>query len=500
MKFATVSKDSQRSKSDALAIPIWLHNGKPTFAIDFKPASSNIQHVLKSGDFEGKEAELFLLYDEKIPETRVLLIGLGAEKAISVERLRRAYSNLSRECMTLGLKSINLYLPHSKALKNDDIVRGVAEGLLLPNYLFHRYFTQKKPKKKEAELTHANFIGASAKDALLANKFTTISEAVYFARDLVNSNADDVTPQFLAQISQKIAKENTKIQAKILNKREIENEKMDLLLAVNRGSNRDPTFIVLEYTGNAKSKERNVIVGKGITYDTGGLSLKTTSGMETMKSDMAGAAACLGLIVAISKLQLPVNVTAVIASTENCIGPNSIKPGDVFASLVGKTVEVNNTDAEGRLILADALGYVEKYLNPTLIIDLATLTGAAEVALGSEAAALFTNDEKMADALIKAGNTTYERVWRMPLYDEYRDYIKSDIADVKNTGGRLGGACVAASFLQSFVEKTPWAHLDIASVAFLGDRKRYLPKHGTGFGIRLLVEFFENMKKNNIGK
>lgn len=494
MKFAAVTNKNLRAKSDALVVPIWLHKDKPTLATDLKHFSQNFYQVLKSGDFAGKKGESFLLYDDKIPETRVLLIGLGDEKELSVERLRRAYSVLARECMNLGLHSLNLYLPWSKELDKDGVLRGVSEGLLLPNYLFHRYFSQKKPKKKQTLLTHVNFLNASSKEVDLANKYTIISEAVYIARDLVNSNADDITPQHLAQVSQKIAKEQRNVKATVLTKKEIQKEKMGLLLAVNKGSSREPTFIILEYTGKSKQKERNVIVGKGITYDTGGLSLKTSTGMETMKSDMAGAAACIGVIVAASKLNLPINITAVIASTENCIGPNSIKPGDVFSSFGGKTVEVNNTDAEGRLILADALGYIEKYLKPTRIIDLATLTGAAEVALGSEAAALFTTDEKLANALIKAGETTFERLWRMPLFDEYREYLKSDIADVKNTGGRYGGACIAASFLQGFVQKTPWAHIDIASVAFLGDRKRYLPKHGTGFGIRLLIEFFENLK------
>lgn len=266
---------------------------------------------------------------------------------------------------------------------------------------------------------------------------------------------------------------------------------MGLLLAVNRGSDSDPAFIIIEYKGNPKSKEKTVLVGKGITYDTGGLNIKV-SNMETMKGDMGGAAAVMGTIVAAASLDLKVNVTAVIPTTENSISSRSYKPGDIYKSYSGKTVEIGNTDAEGRLILADALAYAVDHLKPTRLIDLATLTGAMIIALGTETIGLFSNNDALADGLIRSGSDTYERVWRLPLHEEYRDQLKSDFADIRNIGGRAAGSITAAIFLQEFVGKTPWAHLDIAGTAYLEDgAKRYHPKYGTGSGVRLLIDFLE---------
>jgi len=236
-----------------------------------------------------------------------------------------------------------------------------------------------------------------------------------------------------------------------------------------------------------------VIVGKGITFDTGGLNLKPTGGMETMKCDMAGAATVLGVIQAASMLGLKVNVTGVIASTENCIDAKSYKPGDVYEGYAGKSVEIGNTDAEGRLVLADALAYTEKNLKPTRIIDLATLTGAVEVALGNEATGLLSNNDALSDLIASCGGITGERVWRLPMYEEYKDQLKSDVADIKSTGGRSAGCITAAVFLHEFVGKTPWVHLDIAGTAFLNDGKRYLPKHATGVGVRLLISLLEKL-------
>ncbi len=491
-----IAKSGDRGKADAAVIPVWQVKNKPVLACSDKKLAKEITIPLSRGDFKAEEGETFLLYLDHIPETRVLLIGLGGQEKLSVESLRRAYSMVTREAISMEFAQLSLYLPDSKHVSEKELCRGIAEGLSLANYQFKKYITKSaKKKNKSPEVTCAGFIQASAKFLEDAKKYALIAEAVHFARDLVNSNADEVTPQYLAQIAAELAKKYPKVKATLLGKKEIAREKMGLLLAVNRASPREPAFIVLEYKGNSRSKDNTVLVGKGITYDTGGLNLKPTGSMETMKSDMAGGAACLGTILAAASLQLPVNVTVVIAATENCIGGNSIKPGDVFTSMAGKTVEINNTDAEGRLVLADALAYVEKYFKPARIIDIATLTGAIEVALGSSAAGLFTKDDALAGGLIQAGNATQERVWHMPLFDEYNEAIKSDIADLKNTGGRAGGACIAAAFLSNFVTDTPWAHLDIAGVSFLKERRHYMPKYGNGYGVRLLLEFLESLTK-----
>lgn len=267
---------------------------------------------------------------------------------------------------------------------------------------------------------------------------------------------------------------------------------MGLLLAVGRGSDKEPLLTMLTYTGNPKSREHTILIGKGVTYDTGGLNVKPTGSMESMKCDMAGAATVLGVLATVAALGLKLNVTALVPATENAIGSKSFKPGDVYVSHNGKSIEIGNTDAEGRLILADALSYAVKHLKPTRMIDLATLTGAMDVALGSEATGLFSNDDKLAEQLHKAGESTFERVWRMPLFPEYRDQLRSDIADLKNIGTRSGGSITAAYFLKEFVDDIPWAHLDIASTAYLNESKRYHPKFGTGIGVRLITELLES--------
>ena len=276
-----------------------------------------------------------------------------------------------------------------------------------------------------------------------------------------------------------------------MGKKQLEKEGFGLLLAVNRGSSCDPALIILQYRGQPHSNNNTVIVGKGITYDTGGLNLKVGVGMETMKCDMGGAAAVLGTMLAAATLGLKTNLTGVIATTENSIGPDSYKPGDVYTSYLGKTVEIGNTDAEGRLVLADALAYANAKLAPTRMINLATLTGSIVIALGEEATGLMSNSDELSLALSEAGETTYERVWRMPLYDEYQERLKSDFADLINVAGRPASANLAGMFLKEFVGKTPWAHLDIAGTAYLTKARHYLPKNATGVGVRLLIEFLE---------
>ncbi|MCB1135296.1 MAG: leucyl aminopeptidase, partial [Chlamydiia bacterium] len=254
----------------------------------------------------------------------------------------------------------------------------------------------------------------------------------------------------------------------------------------------EPAFIIMQHKGDPRSKDHTVIVGKGVTYDTGGLNLKPTGSMEDMKCDMSGAAVAFGTLYAAAKLGLKKNLSVVVAATENSIGSRSYKPGDVYSSYLGKTVEIGNTDAEGRLTLADALAYANKNLHPTRMIDLATLTGAMLIALGEEASGLMSNDDTLAEQLKQAGERTFERVWRLPLFDEYKDQLKSEIADISNIGGRHAGSITAGIFLKEFVGDTPWAHLDIAGTAYLSKARRYHPKNGTGIGVRLLIDYLEN--------
>ena len=377
-------------------------------------------------------------------------------------------------------------------MTEENVLRGLIEGLLLANYSFHKHKHDTIKDDVPSLLKKAALIGIEKTALELAKRSTVICEGVYFARDLTNTNADEINPQYLAQTAQKMAKSLPNVKATIFDKKRIEKEKMGLLLAVNRGSAIDPAFIILEYKGSPKAKDHTVLIGKGITYDTGGLNIKT-SGMETMKADMGGAAVALATLLVAAKLALPIHLTVVIPATDNAISGTSYKPGDVYAGLTGKTVEVANTDAEGRLVLADALAYANKYLKPARIIDFATLTGGVDIALGNETIGMMSNNDVLADLFVRAGSETFERVWRLPLFEEYKDNLKSDVADIKNSGTRSASSINGGIFLQHFVEKTPWVHFDIASTAYLNEAKRYHPKSGTGIGVRLMIEFLQNL-------
>lgn len=497
MEITAAASIDKRKKADLLVIPFWKSQKAPELCLKAgRFLNPQLSELIKMGDFKGKEGEISLLYDNETSEKRIVLLGLGDPGKISVESLRRSYGSLTRFCLAKKWTSINLALPLMNSLKPQESLRGIVEGLLLPNYLFDGLKQSvSEESEKSIPLQKVCLIGADQSGLDLANKILTLCESIYFARDLINGNADDITPQYLAKCARQIAKEQPHVKATIFDKARIEKEQLHLLLAVNRGSALDPVFIVLEYRGNPKSKEHLILVGKGITYDTGGLNIKV-AGMETMKCDMSGAAACLGAMRAVARLKLKVNFSIVIPSTENCVDAKSFKPGDVYKSYAGKSVEMANSDAEGRLVLADALAYAVKNLKPTYLIDIATLTGAIEVALGSEASGLMSTDDQLAKALIEAGEATFERLWRMPLFDEYKERLNSEIADIKSWNGRSAASSVAATFLRSFVdEKIPWAHIDIAGTAYLTEAKKYLPKYGVGVGIRLIVQFLESIAK-----
>jgi leucyl aminopeptidase len=489
MQLTAVPSLKRRSSADAIVLPFWQGKKRAEPACDVKEFQSLIDGPLKAGDFHGKEGEILLLY-AKGKEKRVVLLGLGHKKKCTAEALRRAYSAAAKVCLRKKSKSLNiLVLEGDKAL-----CLAICEGILLTNYRFDQLKSETLKDDPTVLLTKLSLIGIGQKELAVCKRGAQIVSAVNFARDLVNGNADDVDPQALAQCAKELEKEFSLIKTTVLDKKQIEKEKMGLILAVNRGALKEPRVIIMEYKGNPQSKDHTAIVGKGITYDTGGLNLKPTGGIETMKCDMAGAATVLGTLRAAAALKLKVNLIGIIASTENAIGPNSYKPGDVYRSMLGKTVEISNTDAEGRLVLADALTYAQQKFEPSRIIDLATLTGGVVVALGEEATGLFSNNDKLAEQLTQAGEVTFERLWRFPLYPEYKECLKSAIADLKNSGGRKASSITAAMFLQQFIKQVPWAHLDIAGTAYLSELKPYHPTHATGVGVRLLIEFLENLK------
>lgn len=492
MDFSIVPSLEKRKKADLLVIPFWKMDKGVKEAAKLGKLFNKVHLPIDSQDFKGNESEVLITYHSDIPEMRVALLGLGDPKDINVEKLRRSYSSLVKYCHSKKLLTLNSLMPDIAHLDEASIALGISEGILLSNYVFENLKGDSIKENPTTLLKKVVLVGASQKALQRVKKAVSVCEGVHFTRDLINGNADDVNPHFLAKTARSLAQKFKNVKATVFDKKRIEKEKMGLLLAVNRGSGSDPAFIILEYKGNPKAKDHTVIVGKGITYDTGGLSLKPTSGMLSMKCDMSGAAIALGTLFAAASTGLKKNITVVIPATENSIGAKSYKPGDVYTSYSGKTVEIGNTDAEGRLVLADALAYASKKLKPSRIIDFATLTGAIVIALGEEASGLMSNNDELSEKLIQAGEETYERVWRMPLFEEYKPQLTSDFADLNNVGGKEASSITAALFLQEFVGDTPWAHLDVAGTAHISKARRYHPKHGTGIGVRLMMELLEN--------
>ncbi|MBX7066005.1 MAG: leucyl aminopeptidase [Parachlamydiales bacterium] len=467
-----ISFSKNFESSDVWVLPFWEG---PKEAADLPVPMTGVLD-----DFKGKNGETAFYYTAG---QRFLLVGLGRQDKACVEALRKAYAAVVRAAVSKKLKKIEILFPKCK--QKEEFLRGIAEGIFLTNYSF----TYKHDTIKEDPpvlLEKVGFVGVEK--LKLIDEVETVVNGVHFVRDLVNGNSDDK----LETILKAAKKLHPKVKTTVFDKKRIEKEGMGLLLAVNRGSEVEPAFVQASYTGNPKSKGRVVLVGKGILYDTGGLSLKPTDNMLTMKCDMAGAATVLGVVKVAAELGLNVNVTAVMPLTENCIDGKSYKLGDVYRSYAKKTVEITNTDAEGRLVLADALAYSVKNLKPDTIIDLATLTGACVVALGDDISGLFSNNDDLAEELMQASEMSDELIWRMPVHSDYFENYKSEIADMVNSGSREGGAIKAALFLKEYVGEIPWAHLDIAGPAYIPKPKHYNPMKGTGHGLRLLIEFLKN--------
>ncbi len=493
MKIQLAKNIKQKNKADYLVLPFLEDKKEPVALFGFKEYDSIVEAPIKAKDFFAKEKQLRLVYSDQA-DKRILLLGLGKEKNLSESSISEIYAEVVTYLKTNKAKSVNIVVPENLKVTKKQLLKGIVEALFLANYSFDKYKHATK-KSQPTPLEQACLIGIDPKDKKLVEKGKIIADGVNLTRDLVNNNADDETPQNLAKVAKSFEKISSKIKVDVFDKKRIQKEKMGLLLAVNRGSDKHPAFIIIEYSGNPSSKDRSVIVGKGITYDTGGLSLKPSASMDTMKSDMSGSAAVIGTMYTIAKLNLKVNVTCLVPSTENSIGPASYKPGDVYVGMNNKSVEVTNTDAEGRLILADALSYAVKKIKPNRIIDVASLTGACVVALGEEIAALISNNEKLSDKLENAAKRTGDHVWKLPLFKEYKKLLKSEIADIKNCSmGGKGGTLTAALFLEEFVDNVEWAHLDIAGPAFLSKPKGLHPTFATGVGVRLLVDFFENLE------
>jgi leucyl aminopeptidase len=448
--------------------------------------------ALRDQRFEGRAAEVADIHTGgRLAAKRVLVVGLGPRRECTAEALRRAAAAAARRARDLGAASLAIPALGAGARGLDLAARAQAtgEGVLLGLYRFDRYKEKRDGDRAVGALT---LLVPSARDRAAAReglrRAELAAEATCFARDLINEPANSVTATALAETARAIARESG-LRVRVLDRAACERMGMGAFLGVNRGSVEPPRFIHLTYAPRRAARRRIALVGKGITFDSGGLDLKTAEGMATMKGDMSGAAAVLGVFKVLSRLRPAVEVHGLIAATDNMPSGSATKPGDVLRAMNGKTIEVNNTDAEGRLTLADAIAYARKEVKPHEIVDIATLTGAAAIALGSLCAGAMTNSAELQARVLTAGERAGERLWPLPLIDEYREGLRSEVADLRNTGPRPGGAITAGLFIREFAGDTPWVHLDIAGAAFTDRDLPYAAKGGVGFGARTLLEY-----------
>jgi len=451
--------------------------------------------LMKQGDFKGELFETRLLYTHGVlPAQRVLLTGLGKKAEFDLEKWRGASSKAGKFIRDSGIKAFAFPVRAVGAFSEEEVSESFVTGFVLGTYQFNEFKTADRDKMKQVDTVV--LLGETAEQVRSIEKGAqagkVISEAVTRARNLVNGPGNQITPTALVRTCQDIARAHN-IDIHVMDVGEAEAMGMGAFVAVAKGSHEPGKFITLEYN-RGKGLDTIALVGKGITFDSGGISIKPSERMERMKDDMSGAAAVIGAMEAAARLQLPLHLVGIIPATENLPDGKAYKPGDILKSLSGQTVEVISTDAEGRLILCDALTYSLRY-QPKAIIDLATLTGACIIALGDYVTGLLANDDALAQRIEGAAKKTGEKVWRLPIWDEYFDYIKSDSADFRNVGTRAAGAIIGGVFLNKFVQKTPWVHLDIAGPASIDKDQPYVPKGGTGVGVRLLVQMLRYWNK-----
>ena len=451
--------------------------------------------LFKSGDIKGKFGELSLVRTEDlIASPRLFMVGLGKREKFKADCLRKASGNAVKVLKRFQLEAGTFLVETLPAQKFSPDVLGelITEGARLGAYSFDKYKTvHEEPKKELKTVTLLVEKQATARLEKGVKIASIIADSVCRVRDLISEPSNELTPGKLASVAKEVGKK-TGIKVTVLEKSEIEKLGMGALLGVSKASHEGPRFIIMEYNLSQKKRPLLVFVGKGITFDTGGISIKPANNMEQMKYDMSGAAAVIGTLEAVARLKLPMRVVGLAPTCENMPGGHAYKPGDILKALNGKTIEIKNTDAEGRLILADALSYAKRY-KPDGVVDLATLTGACIIAVGNFVVALLTNNDRLAKRVKDSGEASGERVWELPLWDEYSELIKSDIADVKNTGDGTAGTITAAAFLKEFVDY-PWVHLDIASCAWTEKELPYVPKGATGVGVRLLLNLLRNWR------
>jgi len=482
---------------DALIINLFegiLSPGGATGTVD-KALDGQISEIIRNQPDCGKYGETTTLYTSgSLGAKQVILLGLGRKDELTLEKIRSLAAIAIRYVRKGRCHSV-ASITHGAGIGGfnpEDALQAVIEGTLLGNYQFNNY----KTEKNNHHLIEKFIIIENDPDKCIlfekiAKKAKIIAESVNFARDLVNHPACYMNPTKMANEAAEIAKQ-TGLELTVLDTAAMKEQQMNALLAVAQGSNESPKMIVLKYIADKTSDDLVAYVGKGITFDSGGISLKPSENMWQMKGDMAGGAAVLGAMMAIAQLKPRINIISIIPCAENMPSGHALKPGDVISSMSGKTIEIISTDAEGRLLLADAITYAKK-LGATKLVDIATLTGACVVALGNVASGVITNESTWCQQLLTAAEQCGEKMWQLPAFDEYKEQIKSDIADLKNSGGRMAGAITAGLFIEKFVGKTPWVHIDIAGTSDSNTNKGYNIKGATGAGVRTLVQLALNI-------
>jgi leucyl aminopeptidase len=495
MKVEVVTKPLAEVEADAIVIGVSADDKKlpPAAAALDRQAGGRIAAVLAAERFQAKPGAVTHLHvADGFRASRVVVAGLGGRKDSGAEMIRRAAAAALRRARDLGARTVALELLGDR-LPPRERAHAVVEGAILGTYVFDRYKREKSDKVVEI-LRVVAADGRQAREITEgARRGEIFARATWLARDLINAPANDVHPTHVAEVAKHVAREG-KLKLKILEREDCAKLGMGAFLGVAQGSEQPPKFIHLTYTPAGRATKKVAVIGKGITFDSGGLDLKSAEGMARMKNDMSGAAAVLGIMQALPKLGAKVEVHGFIAATENMPSGRAFRPGDILRAMNGTTIEIGNTDAEGRLTLADALCYAAKVVKPQEMIDMATLTGACVVALGALCSGLMASDQRLADRLLAAARAAGERVWQLPLIEEYKEQFKSDVADLNNTGGRNGGAITAGLFLKEFAGDIPWAHLDIAGPAFIDKDSPLGPKGATGVAVRTILTYLTDGK------
>jgi leucyl aminopeptidase len=501
MEFLHVTEGALAATADVVAFCVF---GDPSKDAGFKlfngAVAGHLAEHAQAEAFEGKPQQIlvFVNRDERVKARRIVAIGAGARTDFSLTSLRDLAASAAAAANRVNAKTVAFVLPAVGAGKDLQALQLVVEGVLEGSYKFHKYQTSEDAKKAHSVQTFgiltdvkgAKKPNAAQQRAIKAaiDRGAAVASAVNKARDLINEPAAHMTPVQLAAEAQAIAKKHDSLSVEILGPKECAKLGMNMFLAVGQGSDQEPRLVHLTYKPKKKAKKKVVIIGKGVTFDSGGYSLKPSQSMEDMKVDMSGGAAVISAMDAIATLGSEHEVHAICAACENLVSGRAYKLGDVLRSMDGTTVEINNTDAEGRLTLGDAITYARTKIQPDEIYDFATLTGACMVALGPYTAGVFSDNDQLAKSLLQSAERAGEDMWRMPMLPRLREQLKSNIADMRNTGDRFGGAITAALFLKTFAKDTPWVHVDIAGPASVSTARPSVPRGGTGFAVATLVE------------